>query len=374
MKCPYCGSENTIKYYEAKMPNILSACPEHMLSRVDTFPFTAELCKDCLLGFNASRLDEEQLKLIYDNYIYISPLQGIGATKYEGMLETLKKYYSSEDRLVDIGCSEGYLLKKLKDAGYANLTGIEPGPQAEQARELGLNVIKAYFDGSTFESELFDGLFLMHVFEHLDRPFDMLEQMKKNLAPGGKIVIEVPYFGGYHHQHLFFYNHSFLHRLCLDKGLKIVEKIIALGAIRVVITHKDHPGYAEVENTESRDEMINHALSLYEGLKTRIEKMNALLRDCTGKKVYWWGAGSAAAIYINQLDRSTLDALDVTVVDSDKSKHGFYIAGHNLKVNPVEAIQGTEADLIIVASSFYNEIKARIEENGIRARNIEVLA
>ena len=372
MKCPYCKNDNVVKYYKAEMPNILSACAESMLGRVKTFPFEAQLCLKCLLGFNSSKLDDEELSFIYDNYLYISPIREIGSTKYIGMTETLKRYFSKSEKLVEIGCSEGYLLNKLKEAGYKDLTGIEPGPQAIQARELGFKVINAYFDDNTFTGKTIDGFFLMHVFEHFPDPFSALRIMKEQLSPFGKIIIEVPYFSGYHHQHLFFYNRSFLKKLCLDNNLKIIDINMDNKILRVAITHFSNKTYKEVPITENLYKIKELALSLNKKLKNRILKLNNLFLEHTS--VFWWGAGSSSVIFLNQIDKAILNKIDLTVVDGDSNKWQKYIPGLNIEVQPFNILQGKPIELLIIASELYKEIFATISKNNISAKRIEVFA
>jgi SAM-dependent methyltransferase len=355
------------------MPNILSACPSAMLERVKMFPFEARLCRDCFLGFNASRLDEEELRLIYDNYLYISPMSGIGQTKYEGMVGTLCKYFDKEAELIEIGCSEGYLLHLMSNKGYKRLAGIEPGPQAEQAKALGLNIIRNYFDGNTFKGRTVDGFFLMHVFEHFDDPFSILEHMKEQLAPEGKIVIEVPDFGGYHHQHLFFFNLSFFMTLCRDKGLKIIEENRERGILRVVIVHGDAAGYQGIAPLEKPEAVIPAARKQYRYFNKSVAEMRRMLESKRGETVYWWGAGSSAVVYLNQAGTAVLQDAGVTVVDGDKNKWGMFIPGPNLEVHPFTILENRSVKTLIIASEFHGEILETCRRNNITAGQIMVV-
>lgn len=374
MNCPYCGSNNTFTYYEANMPNILSACPAEMLKLVKVFPFSANLCKDCMLGYNSRKLDDNELTTIYDNYIYISTLQhGIGHTSYNGILKTIQQYCTPDDKIVDIGSADGYLLKVLNDLGYKNLLGIEPGPQAEEARKLGLNIMNGYFNADTFEDELFDVFVLSHVFEHFSDPFSVLEAIKKNLAPNGKIIIEVPYFNGYHHQHLFFYNLSFLKRLCKDKACKIIAKSICNGILRVVITHNNNEQYCEVNIEENQNEIVESAVQLYDKFKMQGKKLNEILKNNSHKKVYWWGTGILSVLYLNQIERGILENIELVILDGDENKVGSFVPGVNIKVNYYEQIKNSKVDLIIIASTFYNEIADTMKRNNIIAEKIETI-
>lgn len=373
MKCPYCKNEDTVTYYKADMPNILSACPESMLKKVKTFSFEAMLCRNCLLGFNATILPDNELKMIYDNYLYISPMRGIGHTKYEGMVNTLKKYYSKDDDLLEIGCSEGYLLNMLKMEGYLKLTGIEPGPQADQARELGLNVIKGYFGESTSSGKTIDGFFMMHVFEHFDNPFLILEAIKKQLAPRGKIIIEVPNFGGYNHQHLFFYSLPFMMRLCREKGLKIIECYNGADILRIIIVHKDNDQYNEILFSEKPGDFIGSAKKKYEYFTEVVSKLTRLFKNNINKAVYWWGAGSASVMFMNQIDGNALANSNLTVIDGDENKWGMYIPKVNVEVRPYTILENKSVDVLVIASQFHNEIMESLKKRNIHARHIEII-
>ncbi len=371
--CPYCKSTNTFVYYKSDMPKILSACPADMLEHAESAKFETMLCHDCLLGFNSARLSGDDLNFIYDNYLYISPMRGIGTSKYEGMIGTLKKFCAKDDSVVEIGCSEGYLLSKLREAGYKKLIGIEPGPQADEAAELGLEIKKEYFDENTFAGNAIDCFYLMHVFEHFDDPFAILQSMKTQLSAKGKIVIEVPDFCGFHHQHLFFYNSLFFRRLADDKGLKIVDKTIALDALRVVMVHKDNSEYNEIDYHESAELILKTAPQQYNALLRSVEKLNSLLSEYQGKKVYWWGAGSASVIYLNQVSSELLKKVEFVVVDGDSKKFGFCIPGVGLKIESFETLKEKKIDCLVIASSFATEIKSTIAKNNTQAGKIILL-
>lgn len=373
MKCPYCGSDQIITYYEAKMPNILAACSKQTLKTVNVFSLKASLCKSCLLGFNSSKLNENELKQIYDNYIYISPLQGIGLSKYQGMLSTLKKYYNSGDKLVEIGCSEGYLLNQLQMAGYSHLLGIEPGPQAEQAIRLGLTVIKEYYNEDTFFDMDIDGFYLMHVFEHFSDPFSILDAMIKHLTSTGKIIIEVPDFGGYHHQHLFFYNLPFLNRLCKDKGLTIIETTNAMNALRIVAIHEDESKSAAIPENENQFNILKRAKQIQMSFFNQSNRLNNLFEKNKGRTIYWWGAGSLSVIFLNQVSHELIKQVNLVLVDGDQNKWGNFIPGVGIEVQSYHAIKNNRVDVMVIASSFYNEIKTKMDYLGIKAEHIEVL-
>jgi SAM-dependent methyltransferase len=370
MKCPYCGSESTKVYYRANMPLVLSACSEKMLDKSIRKVIEVSICESCLLGFNSCRLTQEELKEIYDNYLYISPMNGIGETKYISMINTLRKYFSKNDKILEIGCSEGYLLKKLRDFGYKNLSGVEPGPQADVAKKVGFNIIKEYFDEENIK-EKYDGFYLMHVFEHFPNPFVTLAAMKNLLNDNGKIIIEVPNFQGYHHQHLFFYNLYFMDKLCKDNELKIIEYSIEKDALRVVIVKKENIRFNEINYMFNKEGFIKSLDMYYQDFNNKVKKVNEIVKN--NKDIYWWGAGSSSVIYLNQIEKNLDYKSNIIVVDGDKNKEGLYIPGVNLKVNSFAILENKEISTLVVASSFYEEIKNTMKNFNINAKHIDII-
>jgi len=373
MKCPYCQSTNTFVYYKTKQPSILSACPAGQLSSVKNYPFEATLCCDCGLGFNSSQLSQTELHEIYDNYLYVSPLNNIGHTAFTGIKDTVKEYCNKNDKIVEIGCSEGFLLNELRASGYTNLMGIEPGPQAERAKHLGFNVIKGYFGEKDLNLGPVDTFLLVHVYEHFQDPFIILQVMKSMLSDKGRIIIEVPDFGGYHHQHLFFFNLAFMKRLCDDIGLKPISIQIDRGVSRFVIVHKNNNCYGTPQINTDISHEIERAKKIHSEMQQKINSVISLFKTCVGKKIYWWGAGSLSVILLNQIEGSLVEDYDLCIIDGDPAKAGFFIPGINLPVSPVSMIAGQMIEKLIIASSYSDEIMETIKDKNITVKDLLVI-
>ena len=334
-----------------------------------SYPFRAMVCGSCWLGFNASPLPPNELRDIYDDYLYISPMDGIGHSKYKNILETIKRSCGQGDKIVDIGCADGYLLHQLKQIGYTNLLGVEPSILSGVGRENGLEIIKGYFSPDIFDDGTVDCFILMHVFEHFDNPFLMLEMMKQKLSPKGKILLEVPYFSGEHHQHLFFYNLIFLKRLCSDIGLTIsnIEIDDDTKTLRVILDKTDI--FIDISILERPVDILDLCLRKNKEYQNKIVQINFLLRE--KKNIVWWGAGSTSVIYLNQVDQNILKEAKLTVIDGDKNKWGLYIPIINAMVWPFTILKDKQIDKLIVASSFAGEIKETLRLNNISVNNME---
>jgi 2-polyprenyl-3-methyl-5-hydroxy-6-metoxy-1,4-benzoquinol methylase len=99
-------------------------------------------------------------------------------------------------RVLDVGCSTGYLAKALADRGNT-VSGIEyDQASADKARpflaELVVGDLEAPDIFDSFAGESFDVVVFGDVLEHLRNPLPVLRRARRLLAPGGSVVISVP--------------------------------------------------------------------------------------------------------------------------------------------------------------------------------------
>lgn len=98
--------------------------------------------------------------------------------------------------LLDIGCGNGTFLAAIGRATGCRTVGVEPSPESRRlaVEEHGLDVRAGMFQEADLEGETFDVITLWHVLEHFWDPRPSLESLRRYLAPGGRLVIEVPDF------------------------------------------------------------------------------------------------------------------------------------------------------------------------------------
>jgi 2-polyprenyl-3-methyl-5-hydroxy-6-metoxy-1,4-benzoquinol methylase len=94
-------------------------------------------------------------------------------------------------RVLDVGCSKGYIARELKKKG-CSITGIDINK--EDLREA-----KKYCDRTILGDitkkdikEKFDVIILGDIIEHVVQPLDLLKKLRKNLDKGGYILISTP--------------------------------------------------------------------------------------------------------------------------------------------------------------------------------------
>jgi SAM-dependent methyltransferase len=91
-------------------------------------------------------------------------------------------------RILDVGCGEGYLLRRLALAGFTRLNGVDPYMAEESESEV-LTLRRGELRDVTGPFEV---VMLHHVLEHLTDPVEALREARELLAPGGAVIARVP--------------------------------------------------------------------------------------------------------------------------------------------------------------------------------------
>ncbi|MCU1251109.1 MAG: methylase involved in ubiquinone/menaquinone biosynthesis, partial [Edaphobacter sp.] len=95
----------------------------------------------------------------------------------------------SGERILDLGCGDGVLTKKLADLGCEVVAVDSSVPQIEAARKLGLNASAISGEDLPYKEE-FDAVFSNAVLHWIRRADVMLAGVYRSLKPGGRFVAE----------------------------------------------------------------------------------------------------------------------------------------------------------------------------------------
>jgi SAM-dependent methyltransferase len=162
---------------------------------LETFPIVR--CSECALAYVNPRPDAEHLPEYYATGYF-----GARHPIFKKQLMALRTLECGRPapgaRLLDIGCGSGDFILACQARGW-QVVGAEQAsaPILRHAHELGLEVI-AVEDLASLPDGSFDMITLWHVFEHLADPVAVLREAHRLLKVGGRLLIEVPNFGGWH--------------------------------------------------------------------------------------------------------------------------------------------------------------------------------
>jgi len=93
------------------------------------------------------------------------------------------------ERILDLGCGDGVLTKKLADLGCAIVAVDASAAQVEAARRLGLDARVMSGEELAFDRE-FDAVFSNAVLHWIKRADPMIASVHRALKPGGRFVAE----------------------------------------------------------------------------------------------------------------------------------------------------------------------------------------
>ena len=98
-------------------------------------------------------------------------------------------------RILEIGCSSGQFLFQLRNHGYQNVVGIDISERAVKVcQEAGLPAKVMDAQRLDFPDDSFDLITASDVLEHLADEKRALQEWRRVLKPGGRLVVFVPAF------------------------------------------------------------------------------------------------------------------------------------------------------------------------------------
>jgi SAM-dependent methyltransferase len=120
------------------------------------------------------------------------PAEADALRRYQARLVT-SGGRSRPPRVLDIGVGHGGFLGLARREGWDAL-GVDVSDHAatEAKERYGVEVIHGTLESARFPGGHFDLVHLSHVLEHLPDPPGTLREIRRILAPSGRVVIEVP--------------------------------------------------------------------------------------------------------------------------------------------------------------------------------------
>jgi len=98
------------------------------------------------------------------------------------------------NKILDIGCGRGTLLKILKRMG-CECYGFERVGFPSNGPDRDIHFYSGNLIDISFAEGFFDSVIIWHVLEHIDDPISILQETARILRPDGILVIAVPNFG-----------------------------------------------------------------------------------------------------------------------------------------------------------------------------------
>ncbi len=140
-----------------------------------------------------------------------------------------------ESRILDVGCGFGALLRRLVDAGYRDVSGLDPFVSADLEYRGRLLVRRATLDQAHGSYDL---IMFHHSFEHIEEQKKTMLSVARLLSPGGTCLIRVPTVSSSAWEeykdrwvqldaprHLFLHSRASMERLATSAGLRVDQVV-----------------------------------------------------------------------------------------------------------------------------------------------------
>tara|TARA_R110002110_G_scaffold301156_1_gene515288 strand:- start:254194 stop:255156 length:963 start_codon:yes stop_codon:yes gene_type:complete len=158
-----------------------------------------------------------------------------------------------ESKILDVGCGSGRLPYVLREAGFENVSGVDPFIENEIEYPNGLKIYNRHLEDLPAEWR-WDFITFHHSFEHIVDQHKTLSECVKRLEDGGRIIIRIPVLGfawrkyGVHWyqldapRHLYLHSRQSISSLAGEHGLRIEKLIFDSNASQFLISEKYKQG------------------------------------------------------------------------------------------------------------------------------------
>ena len=380
MLCPYCNSSNTHDYSSLRIPLFTWPLPKGLEIVNPEILTTQTLCHDCFYAFNSTPASEVDLKLLFDNYLHNDPLKGVGEAFYDTFLSFVEGRLAKTDFVVDVGCSNGYVLNILHMQGFERLMGIDPSPNIP--KDFPIEVRKAYFTKETRFKEPVDVFLIQQVLDILSKPWELLECMSRQLSIRGKILAEFSHYcAGVFHQRSSWFTPVFLQTMAERAGLTLQDYRERDGIIQVEFRKdkKAIPFFSRQELEEKKKEILKNTGAFQKKVEASQRELssaiNAFVREAGDKPIYWWGSGQTATKLYLSIAPELRTAMNLTVLDSDLRREGLLFVPANVSVCfAPPLLRGKTISYLVLASAVPDEMKEQLKAMRCEAEHVFTLA
>jgi SAM-dependent methyltransferase len=134
-------------------------------------------------------------------------------------------------RVLDVGCGQ---------KPYANVVAASEyiGLEYDSPRSRAGGIADFFYDGARFpfEDASFDGVLSSQVLEHVFNPDEFLDEVRRVLRPGGKLLLSVPFVWDEHEQPYDYgrYSSFGLKHLLAAHGLRVIQERKTVNDFRAI--------------------------------------------------------------------------------------------------------------------------------------------
>lgn len=374
--CPVSGSSNWISVFESDTGRIITGD-----QRICDGNLEKVICPESGVVANKNRFSDSDLEILYGKEYELNVLgkeehffytENGPKARSEVFFDWIEPHFQENFRsLIEIGCGEGNLLDRISGKyPDKSVSGIDGSFKAVQlAANKGLNVERKLILGSE-DLPVADIYLLVNVIEHIEDLSLFINNLKKSISAGGRIIFCLPVqdYGGYD---IFFYEHVWhftsrhFERVLSNNGLKLVYSDInhpvnhGIGLfvceISSVLTE-----YSEGVYSNMIQKNLDFWLANFKGL-------NNLLKQKSFERIAIFGAGEVSTLF---LAFSDLFKHKIIACIDDTKPEGML--KHGIPVYPSSWLEQNQPDLLLLAvnKKYYSMIEEKFKHLNLNIQPI----
>lgn len=136
-------------------------------------------------------LEPEIMSKLYKDsqFTYEDEVKNLEKTYFE-VLNPVLENISQEDAILEIGCGNGFILKKLWEMGYRNCWGVEPSQKAAEKSDKAIRkkIVVDILRLGLFKLKKFKLIFFFQTLDHVPDPDKFIKECYELLEKGGYIL------------------------------------------------------------------------------------------------------------------------------------------------------------------------------------------
>ena len=380
--CTLCGATDFLRFFEAKgipaQDGVLWPTYEEAV-KAPRGDISLSLCLNC--GFIGNRLFQPDLLRFvgYNVSLEHSPL-------YQSFIQTLaarliERYEVREKIVLEIGCGNGFFLRKICAAGKNKGIGFDPsyvGVDGSGANAPDVVFVKDYYS-ERHARHHGDLVCCRQVIDHLGNPKAFLKMIRRAIGDRRDTVVYfevpnperrfqqlVPWNVGYEHGSWFFPDafRSLFELSGFDvrdvsacyggeylgiEAVPAANSTMGGGSARRAAVHR------LAQELDTLSQRGRETVSSWEERLRKIERENT--------RAVPWGAGERGIGFLSSFE---IRELMPFIVDINPGRIGKYLPGTGQEVVPPEFLTEYKPDLIIVTNATYQaEIRAQARRLGV---------
>lgn len=392
--CEVCGNTNLERVLDlGKHPMCDDLVPIGDNRVCELYPIEILYCPTCMTAHQKFQIPKHIL--FPSTYHYRARHTADVLSGMQQLVDTCKEVIGDLQgkKVLDIGCNDGSLLTKFRDAG-ATTFGIEPTGAWTDAADAGHKVMNRFLDSKS--SQDFVGQFgqpdiitFTNVFAHIEDLGEVIRSLKTLTHANTVIVVENHYLGAvldkrqfdtFYHEHPRTYSYTSFTHIAESLGMKVQHVEFPQrygGNIRVFMSSdpklKQHHRYAELNSVEQSfgdrltalAKQINHWRDKKkQEITSEVNRAGLLV----GKA---FPGRAAIPIKLLDLDETTFSAVYEKPLSG---KIGHYVPGTRIPILSDDTLPTNSDPIINLAWHISSEINSYMRGKGYSGRIIDIIA